>query len=381
MIGFPFLADPALAEGCSDSPKTKKEEKKVKKVLFISLAVVLALSVGLIGCGGNGEPEEPDVIELKFAHTVPPVEATAGAWIAWGDMIEEEWADIKGADEGALNFTYYWSMSLLMAHEMYDGVEAGTADIGFFPIGINPGLLPMNEIFRLCFLFNSMDEALCVGQEAYGGEETLFIDEIEGDGAVKFLTWYMMGPYQLHMKTDDVTLPADLAGRPIGAEGEILDIITAAGGTAVETTFATIAGGLDLGTIQGNIIHMAAQFACGGLDFTTSHTNFGTAGVANVPAVFIMNPDTWDSLPTALQALIVSKLPELAAGQQAALAGSIGYFTGIGVDRGDTFIDLTEPQIDEWRALAVSQHEDWRAQSAAHDDAYNLVQSFIANCQ
>ncbi|MCK4581448.1 MAG: hypothetical protein KAU10_08845, partial [Dehalococcoidia bacterium] len=161
----------------------------------------------------------------------------------------------------------------------------------------------------------------------------------------------------------------------------ILDIITAAGGTAVETTFATIAEGLDLGTIEGNIIHMPAQFACGGLDFTTSHTNFGTAGVAIVPAVFIMNPDSWDSLPTGLQDLIVSKLPEFAAGQQGALAGSAAYFTGIAVDRGDTFIDLTELQIDEWRALAVEQHNNWRAQSAAHDDAYNLVQSFIAGCQ
>lgn len=358
-----------------------------KKILFILLAVVLALSVGLIGCTTSQqeeeeeEEEEPGVIELKFAHTVPPVEATADAWIAWGDMIEEEWAAIKGADEPALNFNYYWSMSLLMAHEMYDGVEAGTADIGFFPIGVNPGALPMNEMFRLPFLFDSMDEALCVGQQVYGGEDSLFIDEIEGDGAVKFLTWYMMGPYQLHMATGEVTLPADIAGRPIGAEGEILDIITAAGGTAVETTFATIAEGLDLGTIDGNIIHMAAEFACGALDFTTSHTHFGTAGIANVPAVFIMNPDSWDSLPSGLQDLIESKLPELAAGQQGALAGSIAYFNGVAADKGDTFIELTESQIDEWRALAVDQHEAWKAQSAAHAGNYMLVQNFIADCQ
>ena len=357
-----------------------------KKILFILLAVVLALSVGIIGCTAaptqqEEEEEEPGVIELKFAHSVPPMEPTAVQFMEWGDMIEEQWAATKGADEPGLNFTYYWSMSLLMPHEMYDGVEAGTADIAFLAIGVNPGLLPMNEVGRLTFLFRSMDEALCVGADMYEGEETLFVDEIEGDGAVKFLTWYMMGPYQLHMATDDVTLPADIAGRPIGAEGEILDIITAAGGTAVETTFATIAEGLDLGTIEGNIMHMAGQWACGGLDCTTSHTNFGTAGVATTVACYIMNPDSWHSLPNGLQDLIVSKLPELSAGQQASLAGSMGYSTGIAVDRGDTFIELTEPQIDEWRALSVDQHNNWRAQSAAHEDAYNLVQSFIANCQ
>jgi len=38
----------------------RKEEKTVKKILFISLAVVLALSIGLIGCGGEEVPEIPE---------------------------------------------------------------------------------------------------------------------------------------------------------------------------------------------------------------------------------------------------------------------------------------------------------------------------------
>ena len=52
-----------------------KEGKKVKnKILFISLAVVLALSVGLIGCGcgGNGGgdeiPPEPQKIIVSLAR-------------------------------------------------------------------------------------------------------------------------------------------------------------------------------------------------------------------------------------------------------------------------------------------------------------------------
>ena len=42
----------------------------MKKILFISLAMVLALSVGLIGCGGeDGVPEIPDQPETLVIAT------------------------------------------------------------------------------------------------------------------------------------------------------------------------------------------------------------------------------------------------------------------------------------------------------------------------
>jgi hypothetical protein len=47
----------------------KKGGKKVKRILFISLAVVLALSVGLIGCGGEDlPPEAPDFINVGLTR-------------------------------------------------------------------------------------------------------------------------------------------------------------------------------------------------------------------------------------------------------------------------------------------------------------------------
>jgi len=42
----------------------------VKKVLFISLALVLALSVGLVGCGGGGGPVAPDNINILAVRSL-----------------------------------------------------------------------------------------------------------------------------------------------------------------------------------------------------------------------------------------------------------------------------------------------------------------------
>jgi ABC-type branched-subunit amino acid transport system substrate-binding protein len=49
----------------------KEEKERVKaKILFISLAVVLALSLGLIGCTGEVTPEVPDNIEILAVRSV-----------------------------------------------------------------------------------------------------------------------------------------------------------------------------------------------------------------------------------------------------------------------------------------------------------------------
>jgi TRAP-type C4-dicarboxylate transport system substrate-binding protein len=357
------------------SQKILRKEKKVKKILMISLTVVLALSFGLTGCEGEGEP---DAIVIKCAHTVPATESSALAWIEWGDMISEEWAGMKAADEPGINFTYFWSMSLLGPTELYDGVKDGTADMVFYPIGVNPGLLPMNEIFRLPLLFNSNEEAVCAAAEAFQ-DGTVFVDEIEGDGDVKFFSAYMMPPYHLHTASANVTLPADVTGLTIGAEGDFLDFIAATNATPEETSVDQLAEKYNLGLIDGNIAHFPVQFAFGALDFTPHHTLFGSAGIAMVPCVWLLNPDTWDSLPSGLQDLIMSTSDDFAVALKAGSDGFEGFVLGTQC-AGHAFNELTEPQLDEWRALVVPQHDAWAAQSVAHNDTYNLLQSIIAGC-
>lgn len=369
----------------------KIKKSLLMRLLFIGLALALALS--LTGLGGLGcappseqqeeeeeeeEEEEPGVIEVKCAHTVPVTEPSAVAWVEWGDMISEEWAGMKAADEPGINFTYFWSMSLLTPPELYDGVKDGTADMVFYPIGVNPGLLPMNEIFRLPFLFNSNEEAVCAAAEAFQ-DGTVFVDEIEGDGDVIFFSAYMMPPYHLHTASAEVTLPADVAGLTIGAEGDFLDFIAATDATPEETSVDQLAEKYNLGLIDGNIAHFPVQFAFGALDFTTHHTLFGSAGISMVPCVFLFNPDTWDSFPSGLQDLITSTSDDFATSLKAGSDGFAGFVQGTQTG-GHTIIELTEAQIDEWRALAVGQHDAWKAQSAAHEDAYDLLQSFIAGC-
>ena len=67
----------------------------MKKVLFISVAVVLALSVGLIGCEGEGE-EAPT--EVLIGATLPETGIFAGfGWQGWGmQAAVDDWNDTYG---------------------------------------------------------------------------------------------------------------------------------------------------------------------------------------------------------------------------------------------------------------------------------------------
>jgi len=74
----------------------------LKKVLFISLAVVLALSVGLIGCEGEGEVT-PDYIRIGHVSTLEGMYAGFGAGALFG--IEEAIEDINA--EGGVYVAEY----------------------------------------------------------------------------------------------------------------------------------------------------------------------------------------------------------------------------------------------------------------------------------
>jgi hypothetical protein len=77
----------------------------VKKVLFISVAVVLALSVGLIGCGGETvPPQAPDSIKVGLARDLDGPLAVFEC--GYGGTVYRWFADKVNADGGILLSDY-----------------------------------------------------------------------------------------------------------------------------------------------------------------------------------------------------------------------------------------------------------------------------------
>jgi len=98
----------------------------VKKVLFIALAVVLALSIGLIGCEGEGEGETPEETTITMAFHYP---------LTWGSLWDPGTA---GSGDTAAVVTAVWEG--LLGHNNITGeLEPRLATDWSYTTGGTPG--------------------------------------------------------------------------------------------------------------------------------------------------------------------------------------------------------------------------------------------------
>jgi hypothetical protein len=83
-----------------------KGGETVKKVLFITLAAVLALGVSLVGCGGETVPPGgPDSIKVGMVREVDHADLAVFDWIAGGPVYR--WFIDKVNDEGGIYLSEY----------------------------------------------------------------------------------------------------------------------------------------------------------------------------------------------------------------------------------------------------------------------------------
>ena len=133
----------------------------MKKLLFISLAVVLALSAGIIGCTptegeGEGEPELWDSeIALTMHCTISPkasiVEEIFDPWV-------EEVHALEGDDGGSFNITVTYGEAPFSAATSLNGISTGAADIG----QLSPETFNLGGAGYLPLYFDSIEETAYV---------------------------------------------------------------------------------------------------------------------------------------------------------------------------------------------------------------------------
>ncbi|MDH4269286.1 MAG: hypothetical protein OEV52_03165, partial [Dehalococcoidia bacterium] len=109
----------------------------MKKFLAILLAVALALSIGLIGC--NGEEEE-EAITLLYGDQNPE-----GGWAV--EQAAKPWlAAIEQVTDGAVEIEPYWAQTLAAGPDLWEAVEAGTADFAWCFHGYWAGMTPLADV-------------------------------------------------------------------------------------------------------------------------------------------------------------------------------------------------------------------------------------------
>jgi TRAP-type C4-dicarboxylate transport system substrate-binding protein len=227
----------------------------------------------------------PDVafsqqITLKYANFPP---ATTFPCVQM-----ERWArEVEKRTNNKVRVQTFPGGTLLAAKNIFDGVIAGTADIGNFAMSYQPGRFPLSEAIDLPIGFTSAraaSMALLDLIEKYNPKEF---------AQVKVLTAFTCPPADFMTKTPVRSLK-DIKGMELRASGTGAEVLKRLGAVPVGMPQSEAPEAIQKGVVKGNVSSMEIL-----KDFNfAAYLPYATeANLFVVSFAVVMNKDKWNSLP------------------------------------------------------------------------------------
>lgn len=342
-----------------------------KSLLFLTMGLCL-LVMSVTFTLGTAFAQQPKPIELSFSHTIPPVVPLAKVYEQWGKMVGER-------SGGRVKINFYWSESLLKASELFRGAQTGQADISYYVVGIDYGLMPFNMITKLAFLgFPDLPTGTQIYNKLYNKFPELR-DEFKG---VKVLSSRMGPAYQLHFTKKDVRVPADLKGmKMISVGGSLAKEMLGMGASPIDVKVGDLYVALERGLAEGISTHIPILHAFGILKLVPHHTFF-KGGAVMGPDMLLFNLKKWQSLPPDIQKIFEDLSSWLGEELIKADSGYEAMVIGKAKEMGHTIVTPTPEEVQLWRQAVQPVHDKWIAETAAkglpakalYDETKKLVQ-------
>lgn len=362
--------------------ETKKEESSVKRLILLSLMIVLAVVLIIGGCAEEApapapapakptpapSPGEKQVITPTPSPGPAPKPAPApekvynlklSSWMgpvgAVNEITDPFWKSIEERSGGRIVIRKYYSASLLGYFDTYRGIQSGIADLSHYVIGINPGIHYLNDFGRMPGMgWESMEMA----NDIYKELRKKF-PEIEKEYEdLKLLYHYFMPANQLHMTKKTVRVPEDLRGTKIIANAIYESVLKDVGCAGIITAFPDWYMSLERGLTEGLITHYPAVEGSGCLEPTKYHTNIGGGGLGMGLSLCFMNMDTFNSLPPDLQQLFLD-VGNIERDIMDIDRQAIDRITEESKAKGHEFYDCTPEEIQKWSDLLKPAAEKW----------------------
>jgi len=284
--------------------------KKVKLICVILvmafLCVILLSACGQIntqsGGGAFASSADDTVYKLSFTSWNPESGGMAICEKAGMEYIEKE-------SNGRIKFDGYWGGTLLGAGDTFSGVADGLADISIYIVSLSSGVQPVAELLAQRY-FQEMPDMDGI-KDIY---RTVLVEipEIQQELAAQNLYFLdVIGPPGSIMSfTDDsalnVNVPEDLKGMVVYSAGYYLQALQTIGVAGMNMAPPDWYTNLERGIVDCMIMNWPGHKDFGLTDLTKSYVTFGNGGTLSAGAQgFIINLDTWNSLPADLQQIVV----------------------------------------------------------------------------
>lgn len=254
-----------------------KRKKLLSWVVFLSLGLfgTLLLGSSLFTSTANAQ------IKLSYANFPPAPTFPCVQMERWKTEIEKRTA-------GKVKIDTYPGSTLLNPKNMFDGVAAGTADIGSTATSYFPGMFPIVEFIDLPLGWPSATVASAVLSELV---EKYKPKELE---KFKVLTMFTCPPANI-MSMKPILSLEDLKGYELRASGTGAKILGLLGASAVGMPQSDVPEALQKGVIKGNVSSLEVMKDFKYAEYTrhvTSNVNLFVVSFA-----VVMNQKKWDSLP------------------------------------------------------------------------------------
>jgi TRAP-type C4-dicarboxylate transport system substrate-binding protein len=284
-------------------------------------------------------------------------------------MVEEQ-------SGGRIKIDLYMGGSLASQSETFRALQTGIADIGY--TGFDES--PLNLVMRLPLMgYPDKWKAAQIHWDLIHK-----FPELEKDlQGLKILGIAGMNPEQMMFTKKEVHVPADIKGMKIIAGGDWPSVLDAAGAAAMALNPGDWYMSLERGLVEGHIINFLASFAFGTTELFKYHTIFGDSGTGLVTLGYLMNQDTWNSLPPDLQKILTDSCDWLASEVMKSDEGAQQAGIALAKDKGHTFVELTPQELQQWADLVNPVHQKWVADNAnrgpsqaIYDEAVRLKEQY-----
>lgn len=207
----------------------------------------------------------------------------------------ERWAkEVEKRTNNKVKVQTFPGGTLLPAKNIFDGVIAGTADIGNFAMSYQPGRFPVSEAIDLPIGFTT---ARAASLALFDLIEKYKPKEFE---KVKMITLFTCPPADFMTKTPVRTL-AGLKGMELRASGTGAAVLKRLGATPVGMPQSEAPEAIQKGVVKGNVSSMEIL-----KDFNfAAYLPYATeANLFVVTFAVVMNKAKWESLPSDVKKVI-----------------------------------------------------------------------------
>lgn len=286
----------------------------------------------------------------------------------------EAWArEVEKRTNGRVKITVFHGGTLVPSAQAYDGVVKGIADIGASVFAYTRGKFPLMQVIDLPLSYKSGVSATRLANMVYRKFKPKELDD------TKVMYLHAHGPGLLHTKKP-VRKLEDMKGMKIRAQGTVVPIVQALGGTAVGTTMGETYDALRTGVADGA---MAPMEALEGWKWgeVVQYTTESYSSAYSAPMFVVMNKNKWNALPPDIQRIIEGVNEEWIERQGKLWDEIDASGREFALKRGNKIIPLSKEESNRWAAAVKPLLDDYvvnmKAKGLPGDEALKFCLDYL----